>query len=59
MHANWRRFRNLGLLVRGESAATAVEYALIAALIAGFCAAAVSFLGIRAEDLYSRLSSRW
>ena len=46
-------------LLAGDLAATAVEYALLGAMIAGACALAVGVLGISVDGLFADLNSRW
>jgi Flp pilus assembly pilin Flp len=43
--------------LRGDSGASLVEYALLLALIAVVCIAAVSFLGGALDDSYSKSAS--
>ena len=44
-------------LTLNEEGATMVEYALIVALIAVVCIAAVSFLGSKVSELFSKVGS--
>ena len=43
--------------IREEKAASMLEYALLAALIAGVCIAAVTFLGRQASYSFSKIGS--
>lgn len=47
----WSRF------IREESGPTAVEYAVMLALIIVVCLAAISFVGTRASNVFSRVGN--
>ena len=46
-------------ILRGEEGVTAIEYALIASLIAVVIAAAVGTLGVTLSGLFNKVASAW
>lgn len=50
-------FRNIAAFMRNEEGATALEYGLIAALIAGVIIAAVTTLGQSVSTTFSNIST--
>jgi pilus assembly protein Flp/PilA len=46
-------------LVEDEQGATAIEYAILASLIAAFVVAGVQVLGVRTQALFQSLLSVW
>lgn len=53
----YRRF--LAVRPRGEDGATAVEYAIIIALIAGVIILAVTLVGVKTGANFSRITDAW
>jgi Flp pilus assembly pilin Flp len=52
-----RRF--LALRIRAEDGATAVEYAMIVALIAGVIILAVTAVGVKTGESFSKIIDAW
>ena len=52
-----RRSSLLKALWSDQTGATAVEYALLASLIAGVIAVTVVALGVKVQDLYNRVAT--
>lgn len=52
-----RRSSLLKALWSDQTGATAVEYALLASLIAGVIAVTVVVLGVKVQDLYNRVAT--
>lgn len=48
-HATWRR------LLRDETGASSVEYAILGALIIAVCVIAIALLGEQTKELFERL----
>lgn len=57
MLAVWTRIQSAYMALRDERGASLVEYALLVALIAVVCIAAVTLLGSAAEDKFSSIAS--